>query len=308
MISSFFSKAKPIHFVVTSSVLLFVYIFVKFFLGNEPIETLNIFKQIILFGVCLFSIFVFDFLSGKNDLTKKNSYKILFFTLFLIMLPQTFLNSKILVSNLFVLLALRRIISLRSKKEIKKKLFDAAFWLSIATLLYFWASLFFILIFVALVLYAIADIKNWIIPFLGIIAVALLATGVLIVTNTDIETYISSFNYDISFDFSKLNRQSIIISSTIMFSYFVWALVYYFKGINAKSRTKKPAYYLVFIATLIALVIIIISPQKTGAEFIFLFAPLAIIMTNYLEMISEKWFKELLIWILIITPIISLVL
>lgn len=73
MISSFFSKAKPIHFVVTSSVLLFVYIFVKFFLGNEPIEALNILKQIALFVVCLFSIFVFDFLSGKNDLTKKNS-------------------------------------------------------------------------------------------------------------------------------------------------------------------------------------------------------------------------------------------
>jgi putative effector of murein hydrolase LrgA (UPF0299 family) len=62
------------------------------------------------------------------------------------------------------------------------------------------------------------------------------------------------------------------------------------------------------LAALIAIAIIIISPQKTGAEFIFLFAPLSVIIANYMEIIPEKWFKEILIWILILVPVVNLVL
>ena len=65
---------------------------------------------------------------------------------------------------------------------------------------------------------------------------------------------------------------------------------------------------LVIISSLIGLLIIAVSPNKTGSEFLFLFAPLAIIMTNYLEVIEETWFKEVIVWVLVITPIIALVL
>ncbi|TYA52237.1 DUF6427 family protein [Formosa maritima] len=308
MISSFFSKAKPIHFVVVSSLLMIAFILTKVYKTNLNFDTLNILKQILLFGVCIFSIFVFDFLSGKNDLTKSNSYKILFFSLFMIMMPQTFINTKVLVANLFILFALRRIISIRTMKQINKKVFDAAFWISLATLLSFWASLFYILIFAALLLYTVADIKNWIIPFIGVLTVVVISLSILIIINTDIVSYISNINTDISFDFSMLNTPQIIVSSTVIFSYFVWAVFFYVINIKSKSKNYKPSYLLILFAALIAIAIIIISPQKTGAEFLFLFAPLSIIMANYLEIISEKWFKEILIWILILVPIINLML
>ena len=57
------------------------------------------------------------------------------------------------------MLALRRLISLQSKLDIKKKLFDAAFWITIATLFYFWSMLFFALVIVALIYYSQNDIK-----------------------------------------------------------------------------------------------------------------------------------------------------
>jgi hypothetical protein len=47
---------------------------------------------------------------------------------------------------------------------------------------------------------------------------------------------------------------------------------------------------------------ILVAPNKNGSEFIFMFAPLAVIMTNYIESIKEEWFAELFIWILILTP------
>ncbi|MFL0352907.1 DUF6427 family protein [Xanthomarina sp. GH4-25] len=308
MISSFFSKAKPIHFVVVSTLLMIAFILTKVFKTTLNYDVLEILKQILLFGVCIFSIFVFDFLSGKNDLTKSNSYKILFFSLFMVMMPQTFLNSKLLLANLFILFALRRIISIRTMRQVNKKVFDAAFWISLATLLSFWASLFYILIFAALLLYTVTDIKNWIIPFIGILTVAIISVCFLLLTNTDVLEYYSNINTAISFDFSMLNTIQIVVSSTVILSYFVWAVFFYVNNIKSKSKSYKPSYLLVLLAALIAITIIVISPEKSGAEFIFLFAPLSIIMANYIEIISENWFKEILIWILILVPVINLML
>src|SRR5690554_1071263 len=308
MISSFFSRAKPIHFVVVTLLLFIAFTLTKVYNIKETVDFFLIVKQILLFGVCFFSIFVFDFLSGKNDLTKINSYKILFFSLFMVLMPQTFMDSKLLIANLFILFALRRIISIRSKIFINKKVFDAAFWIGMASLLCFWASLYFILLFAALLLYAVADVKNWIIPFVGALTVVVLTVSFLLLTNTDIETYLSNINTDISFDFSPLNANQIIVSSTVILSYFVWAVFFYIIRIKSKTKSYKPSYLLVLLAALIAIAIVVISPQKTGAEFIFLFAPMSIIMANYLEIISEKWFKEILIWLLILVPVINLVL
>lgn len=308
MISSFFSKAKPIHLIVVSALLTITFTLTKVIKTTQDFEFGNVIKQILLLGVCIFSVFTFDFLSGKNDLTKNNSYKILFFSLFMIIMPQTFLNSKILVANLFILFALRRIISIRTKKQINKKLFDAAFWISLATLLSFWASLFYILIFIAIILYTITDVKNWIIPFVGVLTVAVICISVLIVTNTDIIEYFLNMNTYISFDFSPLNSRQIIVSSTIIFSYFIWAVFFYINNIKTKSKNVKPSYFLILIATLIGFTIVLISPNKTGAEFLFLFAPLSIILATYMEILKEKWFKEVLIWLLILIPVVNLVL
>lgn len=307
MISNFFSQSKPINFVVVSVMLLIIFSITKYMTLDMELNTFSLAKQILFFGVCLFSVFVFDFLVNKNNLTKKNSYKILLFVLFIAVLPETLLNSKTLIANLFILFALRRIISLRSKKEVKKKLFDAAFWITIASLFYFWSLLFFILIIAALVVYVITDVKNWLIPVLGILTVAIIGISVMIVLEMDIYNFFNEL-IDISFDFSSLNSKRIIIGATILLSFGVWSLFYYIKNLKSKTKSSRPSFSLIVIAAIIAITIVIVSPVKNGSEFIFLFAPLAIIMTNYLEVISEKWFKESLLWVLILTPVITLLL
>lgn len=284
-----------------------VFLIAKTYAIKEPFTVVLFFKETGLFLVCLLSLFVLDFFVSKNNLTKKNSYKILMFGLCITVLPESLLNSKILIANLFVLLALRRIVSLRTQKEIKKKLFDAAFWISIASLLYFWSVLFFILIFAALVLYTILDAKNWIIPFTGLLAVLMIAASYMIVMNLEFENYWNGLiNY--SFDFTPLNSKRIIIASTLLFSYGTWASFYFLKNLKNKSKTNRPSAILVIISSLIALVIIAIAPDKNGSEFLFLFASLAIILANYLETIDEKWFREGLIYGLILVPIITLML
>ncbi|WP_047549344.1 DUF6427 family protein [Psychroserpens sp. Hel_I_66] len=307
MISKFFSKSKPIHYIVVSVLLLLVFLYAKLEIFDQGANVFFFSKQIGLFLISLFSIFVFDFFVTRNGLTKKNSYNIVLFVLYIAILPQTLLNTSILISNFFILLALRRIISLRSQKEIKKKLFDASFWVALATLFYFWSSVFFVLIFAALLVYVITDVKNYIIPIIAVLTVVILVVSYFIIRDWDILEYALGL-FDYSLDFSALNSKRIIIGSTLLLSFGLWSLFYYIKNIKAKMKSYRPSYKLIILTAILGLFIIAVAPLKNGSEFIFLFAPLSIIMTNYLEVIKEKWFKETFLWVIFLTPIALLVL
>lgn len=307
MITNFFKQAKPIHFVLISTFLLMVFIASKIYVIHEPLTLTLFFKQAFYFAIVLASLFLLDFFASRNSLTKKNSYKLLMFGLFMAMLPETLLNSRTLMANFFILLALRRIISLRTQKDIKKKLFDAAFWISIATLLYFWAILFFILIFAAMILYSIINIKNWIVPLTGVLTVIIIWVSIMMLMNNDFTNYFDQL-FIYNFDFTGLNSARIIISTTILISYGTWGSFYFIKHLKDKSKSLRPSFTIVVICSLISLAIILISPYKDGSEFIFLFAPLSIIMTNYLEVTKEKWFQEVLVWVLVLIPAVFLIL
>ncbi len=307
MISNFFSQSKPIHFVVISTLLLMVFVASKMYAVHEPLSFQLIGIQAFYFLIVLASLFILDFFASRNSLTKKNSYKLLMFGLFMAMLPETLLNSKTLLANFFILLALRRIISLRTQKEIKKKLFDAAFWISLASLLYFWAALFFILILAAMFLYSIVNIKNWIVPLTGVLAVAIIWVCVMLLTNNDFSDYFDQLLL-YNLDYTGLDSARIMISATILISYGTWGSFYFIKHLKDKSKSLRPSFTLVIISSVISLFIILISPYKDGSEFIFLFAPLSIIMANYLEVTKENWFKEILIWVLVLIPTVFLIL
>ena len=75
------------------------------------------------------------------------------FALLFAMFPETLKDSNLLIANVLVLFALRRLISLHSKLHIKKKLFDAAFWIALASLFYVWVLLFLLIVIVALIYY-----------------------------------------------------------------------------------------------------------------------------------------------------------
>ena len=306
MITRFFSTSKPIHLVLISFFVLGLFLAVRLGYYSEGISALQIGKEVLLYGITLLSIFVLSFFVNKNNLTKQNSFKILLFSLFLACIPATIEYGSIIVSNVFVLFAVRRIISLRSNLHIKKKLFDAAFWIALASLFYFWAILFLILVFAALMFYSIGQSNNWMIPFTGIITVALIVVSFNIISqNTfgNMNTLIDT----VSFDFSNYNQLNLMVSISVISLVGLWALFFYVKKLQDKSRALRPSFVLILIALIIGITIVVLSPNKNGSEFIFLFAPLAIITTNYIESIKKVWLAELFIWLLIITPIFQLV-
>jgi hypothetical protein len=303
MITSLFSKSKPLNFIIVFFILLLAFV-----LGNSNSnDEAALIGKVILFFACLLTILVLHFIISKNSLTQNNNYELLFFSLFLLAIPSTTASGNVLVANIFLLFALRRLITLRSQINVEKKLFDAAFWIAMATLFYFWSGLFFILIIITLLLYTDNKIKHWIIPFTGTATVFIIAASASIIWYDDIlEIFNTSFL--VSYDFSNYNSPQFLITITMLFSFGLWSSIFYLKSIKQKKKAFRPAFKVVLFAATISFFVIVLAPQKNGSEFLFMFAPLAIIITNYVETIQEKWFKELFLTVLVLVPFLLLLL
>ncbi|WP_298550558.1 DUF6427 family protein [uncultured Algibacter sp.] len=307
MITSFFNKSRPLYFTLVFFIALLAFIIARIGISNEVLNFDFILKQIIFLLIVFGSILLLNFIVNKNNLTNKNNYEILLFSLFLLFITQTTSDSNVLLSNFFVLLGLRRIVSLRSPKNTKKKLFDAAFWIAIAALFYFWAILFFVLIIVSLILYTDYNIRHWIIPFLAVLSVFVICSCVSVVLY---DSFFVIFNLspEISYDFSNYNSVSYLISITVLLSFGIWSSIYYLQNIKKKKKAFRVSFKTIILAAIIGFFIVVQAPNKNGSEFLFLFAPLAIIVANYIDIIQEKWFKEIFLGVLIVIPFILLLL
>lgn len=307
MITSIFSKSKPINFIIVFFIALIAFLTARIGLINEAITISFVFKQLVLFVICYISILLLNFIVSKNNLTKKNNYEILLFSLFVLAIYQTTSDTNILFSNFFVLLGLRRIISLRSQISVKKKLFDAAFWIAIAALFYFWAILFFVLILVSLLLYSENKVNHWIIPFIGVTTVFLITISISIVFNDNFFEIFKSLP-EVGYNFNSYNTLQYLVAITMLLSFSIWSSLFYIKSIKQKKKAFRASFNTILFAGIIALVVIILAPKKDGSEFLFAFAPLSIIITNYIEIIEEKWFKEVFLSVLILVPFVLLLL
>lgn len=304
MITSIFSKSKPVNFVIVIVTIVILYFVFNFNTFEFTLSSLV--NQLSILSMAIFSVFLLDFIISKNELTAKHSYGIMILGLVYALFPETLQNSNALAANLLVLFALRRLLSLHTKREIKNKLFDAAFWISLAALFYTWAILFFLVILLALLYYWQNEIKNIIVSALGIVSVFILLLVYNILINGN---YIGNNNFilEISFDFSYYNSLPKIIALTVMATLYIWSSIFYIKRKIISNKKLTPIRVLIILASLIAVSIGVIAPNKNGSEFIFLLVPFAIITASYLETLSEHLFKELFVSVLIIASLLILV-
>jgi hypothetical protein len=307
MITSIFNKSKPINFVIVFFIMLLAFSVANLKSFIESFSAVSFFKITTRFCICYFTILIFNFVVVKNSLTKNNHYQILLFGLFFLALPETTINGNILLANVFILLGLRRLLSLRTQIKIKKKLFDTAVWFAIATFFYFWAVLFFVLIFVTLFLYTDNRVKNWIVPFVGFATIVVILMSASIIFYDDFFE-IMNISTGISYNYNRYNTSKFLIAITLLLSFGVWSSIFYVKLVQKKKKAFKPSFKIIFAALIVAFIVVILALHKNGSEFLFLFAPLSIVMTNYIESIKEKWFKEVFLSILILVPLVLLML
>lgn len=304
MLTSFFNKSKPLNLVAIVVFLCLFYIIYNFETWLTSFEILNFLEKLAVLLVLVLSLLILNFIAKKNELTKRSAYKTLFFAIFGVSFASLLQSEPAIISNLFIVLALRRLISLRSRKFIQKKIFDASFWIAIASLYQFWSILFFGLVFMAIINFA-AYFKNWLIPFVAILAVGMLTISFHLVTYDEIY-YLNDWFQKSNFDFSKYGTLQLLIPLSVLLGLLLWTIFNYFSMMQKASVTKRPVLSLILFSLAIAVVVAIFSPTKNGSELIFFLAPFSIITASYFDTKKDRIFKEILLIALIAMPIVVL--
>ena len=297
MIASLFSKTRPINYA-----LVLIMLFSCFFLYQFQVPTLNfttgdLFSKIFVFLLLLLSFFLVNFISLKNALTQNDNYAILLFLVFILLFPSVLNNIKIVLSNVFLLLALRRLISLKTLSSSKEKIFDASFWIFLSAIFHFWSILYIILVFISIIFHSGKEYKNWILPFVSFLCVWILyiATSLFLFGNYSINKAVFqvSFNF---FDFKDVYQNmalSLFVSISVLF-FASQTIDYQNKPLNMQSSYKQ-----VYFAFLLAVGIYVFSANKSNDLLMYTFAPLAILGANMFEKMENSIYKEVSLYLLL---------
>ena len=307
MITSVFSKSRPINYVLVTTLLVLCFLLFQFQSNFSTITAFEVVKKFVLLLLLVGSLLVTNFITKRNGLSKDNSYTFLLFFVFLILFPKTLSNSSLIISNVFILLAFRRLISLQSLKSPKEKIFDASIWIFTASLFHFWAILFIILVFVSIIFHVSRDYRNWIIPFIAFFTVAIVAIlSILIFDTTLLNNFVAQISVDFDFKYIKTLFQNIALAIYIFTS--ILALVTMVLMLQRKSLNMQASYKKIILGYLIGLVVFFISPDKDNSSLIFTFVPVSIMLTNYLETVEKYWIKETILGTIILASVITFIL
>jgi hypothetical protein len=297
MLTSLFRKSTPISYalVLCTALLLF---FIQYFNTSDtkiPNQLYIMIGGLVLF----FSMFTVNFIIKKNGLSRDSGFAILFFLLLVLFFPAVFTDPNLLLANCFILLAMRRLLSLTSMKATREKIFDASLWIFVAALFHFWAISFILLVFVSLFFNVSRDYRNWILPFIAFFGVAVLFAIYHFTFSTSAWEEIKSQSL------TNINLNFLVIENhdLAFYTYIGLAAFFFLSMVGTLSRRPQQVHsgFKKCMAWLVmAFIVFVLSPHKQNTQLIFTVAPLAIISTAFVEYyFQSKWKSEIIIWIVL---------
>ena len=291
MITTIFSKSRPFNYVLVTVLLILFFFLYHLKVVDWMNSAEGIVKKAFLLALLVASLFISNFITKKNSLSKDNTYPFLFFFSFLILFPTTLGNANLIISNFFILLALRRLISLQSLVTPKEKIFDASMWIFLATLFHFWSILFIGLVFVSIALHVARDYRNWILPYIAFFTIGTLYAFFIMMYDVSLFSHMLD-GARISFDFDYFTNKYQNIAISIYAAITVLFLFSQIVTLPSKPLIHHNSYKKIILAFFIGFIIYLISPDKNNSVLIYTFMPLAVMATSYFEGIKIKWTQE----------------
>ncbi len=299
MITSVFKKSTPLNLILVVFLMLVFFLLYQIQDLTWTDSLVSIFKKMGLFVILLGSVFITNFVAKKNGLSKDSSYTIFFYFLFLLFFPSVLNNSNLIISNFFILLALRRLISLQSLKASKEKIFDASLWIFLAALFHFWSILYIILVFISIIFHVSRDYRNWVLPFIALFSVGTIASVFSIMFDISIIEFVkthATINFKLDYFTNNYQNGAFSIFLTIAM-FFVISM---FASLSSKPLLLHASFKKILSSFFIGIVIFVVSANKSNDLLLFTFAPLAMMATSHIEMKQLQLKQEMVLGVLIL--------
>ncbi len=304
MIASVFRKSTPINYIFVLLATLFFYFFYVMNHGKAEMTLVEMTKKGLGIVMLLGSLFVVNFIIKKNGLSKDSTYTVFFYLLLVLFFPSVLENLRLFAANFFVLLGLRRLISLQSLKTPKEKIFDASLWIFLATIFHFWCILFIILVFASIIFHVSSDYRNWILPLIAFLTMIILfIMCALIFDKNWIDLLLQNATINMKIDYFESVYENIALSLYATVALFF--VVSFFTMLSSKPMILQASYKKVIMWFILGIVVYVLSPQKNNDILIFTFAPLAMMATFHIETSQIKWQKEVVVYFLVVLSLFS---
>ena len=299
MITTIFKKSTPINYSLVVFLTLVFFFLYQFHTKSESFSLLYFLKELGILMVLFASLFIINFITKKNGLTKDSSFAIFFSFLFFIFFPSVLNQPNLLLSNFFILLALRRLISLQTLKLPKEKIFDASMWIFVASLFHFWSILFIGLVFISIFFHVSRDYRNWVLPFIAFFSVLVLSVfAALVFDKSLISWFIKNTFYSFKINYFTNYFQNISLSIYVTMSlFFVASLV---TTLSNRPLILNSSYKKIIAWFFIGIIVFLVSPIKSNGLLLFTVAPLSIMTTLHIEIMQVRWQRELTLLLIIL--------
>jgi hypothetical protein len=292
MIASVFKKSTPLNYALIVFLVLFFFFIYQIQDTSWMSSGVLLLKKGLAFLVVLASIFLTSFIGKRNGLTKDSSYTAIFFLLLLLFFPTILNNLNILLANFFILLALRRLISLQSMKASKEKIFDASLWIILASLFHFWCILFLILAFISIIFHVSRDYTNWVLPFIAFFTVAIFFTFFTSIFGINTVVYLQkSTQISLAIDYFTNSTQNLALSIYVSVAlFFVFSM---FITLSHRPSILQTSYKKIVASFFIGVMVFLLSANKSSDLLLLTTAPLAILASAHIEYSQTKFKQEI---------------
>ena len=164
---------------------------------------------------------------------------------------------------------------------------------------------FLILVFLVINVYERKNFKNWLVPFMAILTIFILAFSILRVYDN---TAFFAEQYTFSLEFLAEKQWGTKNKKLLLFFIFTIALTtLVFIRLRKKGGGKLLALRILFFAFLISMVLSILM-MKSASPLILCFFPIAVFLTNYVETIRNKRYREIAVSLFILVPLLIFIL
>lgn len=253
--------------------------------------------------------FLLNYIVNENEVITRQSFlPALFYIVFMSNNSAMLCLHPLLFSNLFVILAIGKLLNSYRKDNAFSESFDAGFLLSLASLFYFPCIVFFPLMGVAFILLRPFNWREWMISFFGVLIPFLFVAAFYFVN----ESWDYLIHDKMLFNLIKPITLDKVPPSFYFLMITGWVIVLLaffnlFSGLGTgPQKTKKSIILLIWIF-LFSGISVLIAPKISTVYFSTLAIPASVFCSNYFMFMKRAWIAELLFALLLGGLIVNLI-
>ncbi|MBL7893262.1 MAG: hypothetical protein JNL63_11580 [Bacteroidia bacterium] len=270
----------------------------------KPLLSNPLLCSIAAFFLLIIQAFLFNYIIDKYEITGKRSYlPVLMYIVFTSFSPELLWLHPGLFANIFILLALNRVLATYRNTSALSPCFDAGFLIALASLFYFPAALMVIFVMIAVLVLLPFSWRLWVIVLLGfLLPYIYVHTWYFLFEGTEY-LWIDRVLFPVIDRNTVFNGEMAQPYSELILFLGIAAVLSIGRGADAANRSVQHRSTMAVLRWLfvIGVLTLLITPTLSYIYFFAALLPLLVIITGYFLWARMVWVAEIIMWMLILT-------